>query len=161
MTESLKIRSAIPVEASFLSELALRSKAHWGYSDDFLEACRAELTVAPDRLADGDYPCCVAVLGNDIAGVYSLGALSEGIYELEALFVDPPHIGTGVGGALLWHALNWLSSQSAKRLVIQSDPQAGDFYLAAGARKTGEEESGSIPGRFLPIFEIDIRQMGS
>ena len=156
MTDSLNIRPAAPADAAHLSELALRSKAHWGYSKDFLEACRPELTVDPGRLAGGDYPCFVATLGDDIAGFYSLGELSEDSYELEALFVDPPHIGTGVGGALLRHAIDWLSTTSARRLLIQSDPQASDFYLAAGARKTGEKESGSIPGRYLPMFEIDI-----
>ena len=99
----------------------------------------------------------MATLGDDIAGFYSLGELSEDSYELEALFVDPPRIGTGVGGALLRHAIDWLSTTSARRLLIQSDPQASDFYLAAGARKTGEKESGSIPGRYLPMFEINIR----
>ncbi len=157
MTETLDIRPAAPAEAAYLSDLALRSKAYWGYSEDFLESCRAELTVEPGRLAGGDHPCFMATLGSDIAGFYSLGELSKETYELEALFVDPPYIGTGVGSALLRHAIDWLSSKSARRLVIQSDPQAGDFYLAAGARKTGEKESGSIPGRFLPMFEIDIR----
>jgi hypothetical protein len=38
--ESFSIRSANPDEADFLTELALRSKAVWGYSQDFLDSCR-------------------------------------------------------------------------------------------------------------------------
>ncbi len=34
------IRAARPGEADALSALCLRSKAHWGYDDDFLERCR-------------------------------------------------------------------------------------------------------------------------
>jgi len=45
------LRPARADEAPALSELALRSKAHWGYDDAFLEACRAELTVRPEHVA--------------------------------------------------------------------------------------------------------------
>ena len=45
------IRSAQPDELDQLSELALRSKAVHGYSAEFLEACREELTITPARLA--------------------------------------------------------------------------------------------------------------
>ena len=40
----------LPDEARLLSELALRSKGHWGYDQAFLDACRAELTLAPEDL---------------------------------------------------------------------------------------------------------------
>jgi hypothetical protein len=39
-----------------------------------------------------------------------------------------------------------------------------DFYRTVGARQVGSRESGSIPGRFLPLFEIDfgaIQQAGT
>ncbi|HEY6741630.1 MAG TPA: hypothetical protein VI110_04665, partial [Lapillicoccus sp.] len=38
-------------EAGTLSDLALRSKAHWGYGAAFLEACRDELTLRPEQAA--------------------------------------------------------------------------------------------------------------
>jgi hypothetical protein len=37
------IRPAQADEVEALTALALRSKAHWGYDDAFMEACRAEL----------------------------------------------------------------------------------------------------------------------
>jgi hypothetical protein len=39
-------------------------------------------------------------------------------------------------------------------LTIQSDPNAERFYRAAGGVFTGTRESGSIRGRYLPVFEI-------
>ncbi|CAH8245865.1 hypothetical protein WJ0W_003100 [Paenibacillus melissococcoides] len=45
------IRKAKPDEAGYLSGLAFRSKAYWGYSHDFMEACRDSLTVSPERIA--------------------------------------------------------------------------------------------------------------
>ena len=55
MTANLTIRAARVGEAGFLSELALRSKAHWGYDAAFIEACRDELSVDADRLGDAEY----------------------------------------------------------------------------------------------------------
>lgn len=139
-----------------LSELALRSKAHWGYSKDFLDACRSELTVDPNRIGSDDYQCFVAVARNVILGFYSVEYVSQGVYELEALFVEPAHIGAGVGLSLIQHTINALSELGARRLIIQGDPNASHFYVAAGARQTGSRESNSIPGRYLPLFEIEI-----
>ena len=38
------IRTAKAEENEALSGLAMRSKAHWNYDADFLEACRQDLT---------------------------------------------------------------------------------------------------------------------
>jgi hypothetical protein len=43
----LHLRAGRGDEARLLSELALRSKGHWGYDQAFLDACRAELTLTP------------------------------------------------------------------------------------------------------------------
>lgn len=39
---------------------------------------------------------------------------------------------------------------------MQSDPHADGFYHAMGARFTGESESGSIAGRMLRTFVLDL-----
>ena len=98
------IRPAGSDEAAHLSELALRSKAYWGYPEDFIEACRAELTVEADRIRDGDYRCFVATENDSVLGFYAVEPVSENVFELEALFVDPNHIGRGVGRLLMRHA---------------------------------------------------------
>ena len=89
----------------------------------------------------------------------ALGAccpVSKGVYELEALFVDPEHIGMGIGQSLIQHAIELLSDYGASRLIIQGDPNACQFYIAAGAKQIGYRESESIPERQLPLFEIQI-----
>ena len=66
-------------------------------------------------------------------------------------------IGTGVGRALVQHAIAQAGSLGAARVIIQGDPNASDFYIAAGGRQIGSREAGSIEGRFLPLFEIALR----
>lgn len=95
-SDSLTIRDVFPQEADLLSRLELRSKAYWGYSKDFLNACRSELTVDKSRLGTDDYQCFAAVDGDSIVGFYTLERMSPGSYELEALFAEPEHIGRGV-----------------------------------------------------------------
>ena len=46
-------RLAHPAEAPLLSDLALRSKRHWGYDDDFMNRCRPQLMVDPDQITRG------------------------------------------------------------------------------------------------------------
>ncbi|MFF2520343.1 GNAT family N-acetyltransferase, partial [Streptomyces sp. NPDC058086] len=48
---SVLIRPARAMEAEVLSDLALRSKAHWGYDAEFLDACRDELAVGAHEVA--------------------------------------------------------------------------------------------------------------
>ncbi len=152
--QPVEIRAARPAEAGFLSALALRSKAHWGYSKAFLDACRAELTVEAGRLGSADYRCFVAALRGEVIGFYTVETIAAGKYELEALFVEPEYIGTGVGRLLIEHAIGLLAGEGASCLTIQGDPNASRFYRAAGARQIGSRESASIPGRKLPVFEI-------
>ena len=154
--EPYVIRNAHPDEASLLSELAFRSKAYWGYSLEFLESCRSELTVDASRIGADDYRCIVAADKASILGFYTVESVQDGVYELEALFVEPEHIGTGIGRSLIQHAISRLSERRASRLIIQGDPNAARFYVAAGARQVGFRESNSIPGRHLPLFEIEF-----
>ena len=157
MPGSISIRDAVPNEAASLSALALRSKAHWGYSREFIQSCENELTYEPSQLESSKSYFAVAQRGSDIVGFYSLEVLSARQFELVALFVEPKHIGTGVGRDLMRHALNAVAVRSGESLLIQGDPNAEKFYIAAGARRIGARESGSIPGRFLPLFEIPVR----
>ena len=151
-----KIRPARASEAAELSELAFRSKSHWGYSVQFMEACRQELRVPARHLADRIFRYCVAEMDNAIVGFYAIKVLPESAYELEALFVKPEFIGTGVGRHLIEHAKQNVRDLGARELLIQGDPNAERFYLAAGAVPIGKRESESIAGRYLPFYSIRL-----
>jgi GNAT superfamily N-acetyltransferase len=159
----LVIRAATPNEAPVLTGLAVRSKAVWGYSPAFIDACRDELAVDAERLGSDDYLCLVGVIDAMPVGYYTLERLADGEWELDALFVEPARIGTGIGRELFRHAVEQAGRSGATRLVIQSDPHAAAFYRSQGARQIGERVSGSIAGRKLPLFEMraDIRPASS
>ena len=146
------IRPARVEEARLLSDLALRSKAHWGYSAEFIEQCREELSYSEQQLRAEHMRFFVIESLQRVAGFYALKRLSANEMELEAMFVEPASIGEGFGRLLIDHAKSVASAMGAKRLVIQSDPYAQHFYVAAGGVVIGTRESASIPGRFLPTL---------
>ena len=156
ISESLLIRKAEVNEARSLSNLAIRSKAHWGYSPEFMAACENELVIAKSKLESDRFLYMVAEGNDEELGYYALERISESEFELEALFVEPKHIGSGIGRALLAHAKEAAAKMGGVTLIIQGDPNAEKFYLAAGGVRTGERESESIPGRFLPMFSISL-----
>src|SRR5439155_11349356 len=96
---TISIRRARTDEAGLLSDLAFRSKAHWGYPRDWLERWRPELTVDPRALEAA--PTFVAVAESSLLGFYHLTPTSRAdACELDFLFVEPTAIGRGVGQAL-------------------------------------------------------------
>jgi GrpB-like predicted nucleotidyltransferase (UPF0157 family)/GNAT superfamily N-acetyltransferase len=146
----------MPGECAALSDLALRSKAHWGYDASFLEACRTELTLEPgavERLR-----ATVAEDSGEIVGFYALGGgAPEG--ELSFFFVEPGRIGTGIG-ALLWQdCLATAARIGLSRIRIESDPFAEGFNSAMGATRVGDVQSQSIPDRRLPLLSFDMGEV--
>ncbi len=150
------IRVARPTDAERLTAIALASKAHWGYSADFMAACRAELTVT----ANDVHRLTISVLETDRpVGFSAIEWLGGGRAELDALFVEPEHIGLGYGRLLMNHAAATAKARKVHTLIIQADPNAAAFYEAVGARRTGERPSASIPGRLLPLFELNVEEV--
>jgi GNAT superfamily N-acetyltransferase len=152
----MTIRPARPDELDLLSSLALRSKGHWGYSPEFLEACRQELTVTPDRLSSE----WIRVYEDDSGVVGYVAVVVEGEQAgLVDLFVHPDRIGSGAGRALWEEAVEWACSRGAVRLRIEADPNAEAWYRNRGAVPVGWAPSGSIPGRMLPVLELDLTSL--
>jgi GNAT superfamily N-acetyltransferase len=154
----LTIRQAYVREAGLISNLALLSKGHWGYGEDFLRQCADELTYPPEQLSTSRFYFAVALRKTKIVGFYGLHFGENSTYELEALFVEPDSIGRGIGKMLLNDAIDHLKQRGADKLLIQGDPNAAEFYQGNGGKLIGQLASHSIPGRSLPLFEINILQ---
>ncbi|HXO91994.1 MAG TPA: GNAT family N-acetyltransferase, partial [Stellaceae bacterium] len=77
---------------------------------------------------------------------------------LDKLFVEPRRTRAGVGRRLLRHAIAEARQRGARRLTILSDPFAAGFYQRNGATRIGEAPSDAVPGRMLPLFEIDLTE---
>ena len=152
------LRPATAADVGLLSGLALRSKGYWGYDAAFLDACRDELTVTVDRLATERVTVADAP-ATGVVGFSSL-ALTPPTSELLDLFVDPAHIGTGVG-VLLWSdVLAAAAGAGAAWMDIEADPHAAAWYERRGAVRIGAAPSGSIAGRALPVMRVSTIRGG-
>lgn len=150
------VRAAQPNDASNLSALALRSKAHWGYDQTFLNECRDELTYSDKQISNAQFDFYVFEIKQSIVAFYALEFDTTHIAELEAMFIEPEFIGCGLGRKLFSHATSRCQDRAINRLIIQADEFAADFYVAMGAKQCGSRESGSISGRHLPLFEFKL-----
>ncbi|MEO1669231.1 MAG: GNAT family N-acetyltransferase [Cyanobacteria bacterium J06631_2] len=148
------IRKAKLSESKLLTSLALRSKAYWGYPKEFISACRQELTYSQQDIQNN--PFYVAEINHRVIGFFVLVILSDSEIELEALFIEPAYINQGYGRQLINQAKLVASELGSKVILIQGDPHAKNFYLRVGGKLIGERESTSIPGRYLPVFKIDL-----
>jgi GNAT superfamily N-acetyltransferase len=149
------IRPAQEEEAATLTELALRAKAYWGYSAEFMAAARPEMTVTPAMIRV--HWVMLAATPSTRLGFYQLRDQRDGVMELVDLFIDPPFIGHGVGRALWQDAVARARALGYHTLVWESDPHAAGFYTRMGARQTGATESPIQPGRMLPRFTYTLR----
>ena len=155
-----------------LTEIALTSKAFWGYSKENIASWRSDLTVTSKMIEECDV---FKFLQNDkIAGFYILNPPEKTTYysnqvyteqsrsieeslsvELEMLFVLPEFIGKGIGKQLLQHSFEKAQKLNCESMTLLADPNAVPFYSSQGFYEIDKKES-SIPNRFLPVMQKDL-----
>ncbi len=151
----LTIRKAYSTDAPFLTSLAMRSKAHWGYSPEYMNAFRPELTIQQDWILK--HPTFVAESAGHLVGFAGLLQTDEkNTGELYFLFIAPECIGFGYGKNLWDRCLEESRKLEWSSLVIHSDPNAEAFYLKMGAVRIGEKAYPSIPGRMSPLLKFNL-----
>lgn len=155
--ERRPIRRAGGADAAALTELALRSKAVWGYDAAFMEACRAELNLSADDVLC--HPTYLIEGRDGPIGHYQL-RLRGDTADVWHVFVAPEAIRTGLGRLLWRHLEQTARAAGATRLEVDSDPHALGFYQAMGMIPDGEAPSGSIPGRLLPHLSKTLQPTG-
>lgn len=132
-----------------MTQLVVRSKAHWGYPAGFLAYFTPEMVVGPRTLARED--CWVAA-----QGALLLGYVARRRGRLNDLFVAPEAMGKGLGGSLLRLARLGGLAAGHRCLVFDADPFAVPFYRRHGARRIGWQPSPwpGDPGRRLPRMRL-------
>jgi GNAT superfamily N-acetyltransferase len=140
-------------EAAILTELCLRSKAVWGYDEEFMQACRGELTLTASIMRSSYLK--VAEIDGHLVGVAQVTVKGE-LAELDKLFIEPTCLRSGAGKALFEWATTMARDSGAVAMVIEADPDAAGFYRRMGAVDDGAAPSGSIPGRLVPRLKLQL-----
>ena len=148
----IEFRKAQDHEAARLSDLAITSKAYWGYSPEQIELWREGLTISAAKILEDT----VRTVWTDdkLCGFFSIRDGDEP--ELDHLWLLPECIGKGLGGETFKEIRKECRRLGIHELSIVSDPHAEGFYLKQGARRIGKVES--IPqNRFLPKLSYVIQ----
>ncbi|HET6381403.1 MAG TPA: GNAT family N-acetyltransferase [candidate division Zixibacteria bacterium] len=148
-----RIRRARPEEADGLRALAHRSKAHWPYSEEFLERVRPMLQLTPADVRE--HEVWVLEVDGRVAGWHRVTL--EGTHaELEDLWLEPPMIGTGRGRVLFEHAVGVARRAGATVMEWDAEPYAEGFYRAMGGEEIGRSPSAAEEGRTLPRMRLEL-----
>ena len=152
----LRIQRARPEEAEPLTDLIMRSKAHWGYDATLLAAWRAGHTLDAATIARDAVYCAEDAESGVVVGVSHCFPINEEEVYLERLFVDPAWMGRGVGARLWRHAVEQATAQGARRLTLGADPNARLFYEHVGAVVTAWFDASLAPGTRAPTMRYDL-----
>jgi GNAT superfamily N-acetyltransferase len=152
-SDNPRIRRARADEAAGLSELAVRSKAHWGYDAAFMARCREALRVDPANIKR--YPYFLAERDGELLGFYGFEPEQEQV-GLAFFFVAPEAIGSGLGRALLDHAKKTARAEGYDELIAIADPNAAAFYEKMGGQPAGAAPSEIDPARPLPVLRFPL-----
>ena len=148
------IRNGISADIQTLTDICFRSKAHWGYPQGYIDLWSDELTITAGMIETCQ--CFVAVdPAEQITGFCILSAKPPAM-EIEALYVDPDFIGSGIGRLLINLALNHARTENCTSIELDSDPNALAFYQRMGGAHIGDTPSTVIAGRTLPRVRIAV-----
>jgi len=148
------IRKAHPTEAEILTDISLRSKQSAGYDDDFMAACREELTIMPEDIERKHYWVAETT---QVCGVIGLDIeQGSGTAEVSSFFIDPAYKRQGIGRTMWQEIVVQAQKLGLKSLSLASEPAAVPFYTAMGLSVVGQVPSGSIKGRSLPLMMLEL-----
>lgn len=131
--------------------------------DDFLDALDpvSRGVIWAGRLIDDDacHRHLVAVVDGTVMGFTSFGGSRDddaepGTGEVMAVYLEPEHVGTGVGRALFSSALDKLRDDGHDRAtvwVLETNDRGRRFYEKAGMQLDGATKSDEVRG--FPITE--------
>lgn len=149
----MRIEKAQNIDSKYLTELTLRSKAHWGYSSEQITKWKKDLTIYTDYIDQNEV--YKLMNKNQLIGYYSYIEVKENTVKLDNIFLEPDFIGKGYGKMMMNHFLLQVKDSGYEAVKLDSEPNTVKFYQNLGFKIVGRLES-SIPNRFLPIMELDI-----
>lgn len=145
-----RIEKAIITDHEVLTTLTKLSKAYWGYSAEQIKKWDVDLTITPEYIESHEvYKLRVA---EQIVGFYTYFFKGESYIKLGYLFIHPDHVRKGYGRLLMDDFWERISKEKGKKVTLDADPHAEQFYERLGFKVVGQLPS-SIEGRFLPIME--------
>lgn len=149
----MEILPATKDDHTILTAITFQSKAFWGYSAAQMALWKEALTITATYIQN--HRVYKLTDGNRILGYYAYFAEEEGVVRMDNLFVLPDEIGKGFGRLLMKDFIARIRAENWRKIILEAEPHAEKFYQKQGFITTGMLET-AIPGRFLPIMELEL-----
>jgi ribosomal protein S18 acetylase RimI-like enzyme len=166
-----RIREAEPKDARDIAEIHVQSwrAAYRGQlTDDFLDGLNVEDRLEMHRLALEDPPAEYRMwlaeengraIGFAVTGRSEDADADERTAEVFAIYLDPDHVGTGLGRSLFSHAVDDLRGRgfrSATLWVLETNAAARRFYEVAGWTLDGATTSERVDREMRPTVRYRV-----
>ncbi len=148
------IHTAQPSHVDALTEIAFTAKRHWNYPEHWIQYWLPVLSVSAEYICANE--SWIAAMQFKPVAWYSLKQVAEHLWP-DYLWVLAACMGKGIGRKLFSHALERSRIRGASVLNIEADPNAENFYIRMGTRRTGEHHS-EVDGqpRLLPVMDMTL-----
>jgi len=150
----MKIEKANRTDANKITALTIRSKDFWNYGAEQIAQWKDDLTITSEYVDKNEV--FKLSIEKEIIGFYAFNSENKSTVKLNFLFIEPKFIGKGYGKILMNDFLVRIKKMEYKKITLDSDPNAVDFYKRIGFRIVGKLKS-SIKDRYLPIMEKEIK----
>jgi GNAT superfamily N-acetyltransferase len=144
------IRLGVPADLSAASDVYRSASLSNAGDRDNLLAHPEYLVLGPEGLAEGR--TYVAEEEGSLVG-FATWLETDGVYELEDLFVEPGWMRRGIATALVNRIAQVLRARGVERLEVTANRHALGFYRAAGFSDCGVADTvfGTAPRMVLEI----------
>lgn len=143
----LRIRNATATEAPALEALQRRSSHVWEQYREQL-AAHPDAIEMPQMFIDNGWVRVAVDAGGRPVGFSAVIPTNGPVHELDGLFVEPDHMSSGIGRALIEDAAVRASEQGAEALEVTVGPAQG-FYERVGFKLIGAAQT-----RFGPALRM-------
>jgi GNAT superfamily N-acetyltransferase len=143
----MRIRPATTTEGPALEDLQRRSSDVWAQYREQLAAHPDAIELPQETIDNGWVRVAVGEDGGRVGFSVVIPGEAE-VHELDGLFVEPDHMGQGVGRALVEDAAVRASAGGAECIEVTAGPAQG-FYEKVGFRLLGPVQT-----RFGPAVRM-------
>lgn len=145
---SIRIRWSTPADLTALRGVFARASLSNGGDREALLAHPTALVLEGDSIDKGRSR--VATHTDHIVGFATI-VLTEGVPDLQDLFVDPQWMRQGIGRQLVHDAAAIAAMRGARAITVTANPHALDFYDALGFVLDGEVHTPFGPGQRMHL----------
>lgn len=151
--EDMVYELATVEDAEELSNVAIRSKRHWGYSKEAMDLWNQNLTITEEFI--NTHTVIKATLEDEIVGFFALEEIKP-VTRLAHYWLDTPYMRRGYGTAMYNFMVDYLKKQNVQKATIVMDPNGYPFFEKKGA-KILEKIELKVKNKYLYIIEIPIQ----